>query len=416
MILGGRVADPDAHDPDGTVRFSTLCCCSLATACADPRLASVAEPHSPHFQTLVAEPIGTARSLQLEFREIARNAWPSIVTVRAYVKTDSAPRPEASDGAGWSGERPDQIWYGYRLLNAGTGFFVDSSGEVLTCAHILQRPDDAPVDLIDVETQDGSRILADVVGREPTVNFAILRCAVLPAGHSGVFPALELGDSDELECGDWTFGIGDPAGPEKFFAAGTFVAKPARECYQDYLSAFYMQAAMVAPPQAYGGPLLNLEGEIVGILAPRDISPGNHGDLPRQGVELALPVKIVEGLYETIRTTQSTRSPWLGFSVMSRDELALARGVEAFNSMSKPSTGIYVESVFVPSPASTAGIRPGDFLVGFDTFKVSTPVDFQRHLYLAGIGEKVELELWRRGRTVNVELPIERRPPEAKPR
>lgn len=388
---------------------------ALATSCAAPRHLVRDDASAP--SPLPADDLASLRAVQDGFREVARRASQSVVTVRAYVKSGTAPvQADAAATTGWSGETANQAYFGYELLNACSGFVIDASGEVLTTFHALQRADGTIADLIDIETHDSSRILVEVVGSEPTVNFAILRCVVFPAGHAGTLTPLEFGDSDALECGQWAFALGDPAGPEKFFAAGLFVAKPDRECYQDYLSAFYSQTALVVHPQAYGGPLLDVEGDVVGILAPREFPPGSRGDAPKLGLEFALPSKIIAGLRESIGKARSFQSPWLGFGVMSRAEIATVRGVEAFNALAKPKNGILIENVFTPSPASAADVRPGDFLVGFDTYKVFTPVDFQRYLYLAGIGKKVRLELFRNGETLQRELVIERRPTEAKPR
>ncbi len=85
-------------------------------------------------------------------------------------------------------------------------------------------------------------------------------------------------------------GVGDPAGPERFFAPGTFVSKPSREPYRDYLSASYLQVAMVAPLQAYGGPLLDVHGDVIGILAPRGFSPASKGLAVKAGIELTPPI------------------------------------------------------------------------------------------------------------------------------
>jgi serine protease Do len=258
-------------------------------------------------------------------------------------------------------------------------------------------------------------VIAEMVGAEPSVNLAILHPMVFLAGQSRDAVFLEFGDSEALQTGHWALGFGNPDGPEKFFAPGVFVARPTRDCYQALLSAFYMQLAMVAHPQAYGGPVINLAGKVVGVLGPRTALPGG-GSEPKTGIEMAMPSKIVVGLYESIRQSRSFASPWFGFSVMGRAEVATARGVEAFDAMVKPRTGIMIEDVFRPSPAAAAGIEPGDFLVRFDATYIFTPVDFQKCLYLAGVGKKVTLELFRDGETLRKELTIERRPKEATPR
>jgi serine protease Do len=297
------------------------------------------------------------------------------------------------------------------MRSAASGFVVDAGGDVLTCLSLLKNEDGALPDLVDVDLQDHARVIAEIVGTEPTVNLAIVHCMVFPNGHRKL-QALQFGDSDTLECGQWTMAFGDPAGPEKFFTVGSFIARPTRDCYQEQLAATYLQVAMTVHPQTYGGPLVNLEGEVVGVLAPRSPVPGG-APAPGFGIEFALPSKIVAGLYHSILQARSFQSPWLGFAVMSRAEVATARGIEAFNAMPKPRHGILIESVFRPSPAAAAGILPGDFLVAFDDTAIRTPVDFQKCLYLAGAGRTVRLELFRAGETLHREIAVQVRPPEA---
>ena len=151
----------------------------------------------------------------------------------------------------------------------------------------------------------------------------------------------------------------------------------------------------------------------MGMLSPRKPVPGPLADLPGYGIEFALPSNILQGLYKSLRQTGGNKSPWLGFAVMSRSELIRERGIEKFNAMDKPSTGILIENVFKPSPATTAGIQPGDFLVQFDGKPVLSPLNFQRYLYLTGIGAKVTLKMYRGGKLFDVEAKIEERPKNA---
>jgi serine protease Do len=344
--------------------------------------------------------------------DVARGVWPSVVTVRAYWRESGAAKPAAPAVPGWVGGEEPHDYPGFTMRSAASGFVVDPAGDVLTCLSLLKDKDGALPELVDVELQDQSRVIGEIVGTEPTVNLAIVHCMVFPNGHDRKLKALRFGDSDTLECGQWTLAFGDPAGPEKFFTAGSFIARPTRDCYQEQLQATYLQAAMTVHPQTYGGPLVNLEGEVIGVLAPRNPAPGG-AHAPGFGIEFALPSKIVAGLYHSILQAKSFQSPWLGFAVMSRAEIAAARGIEAFNAMPKPRQGILIESVFRPSPAAAAGIQPGDFLVGFDATRIFTPVDFQKCLYLAGAGRTVKLEVFRDGETLHKEITIQVRPPEA---
>jgi serine protease Do len=337
------------------------------------------------------------------------------VTLRAFVRAPAAVAVDAS--AGWVAPAAGAEEYpGFRLLGACSGFVVAATGEILTCNHALRRPDGALPDLLEIETFEHARILGEIVGAEPTVNLAIVQATVFPNSHDKKLHALSFGDSEAMGTGHWTLAFGDPAGPERFFAVGTFVAQPSRDCYQDLLSAFYLQVGLVAHPEAYGGPLVDLQGEVIGILAPRQVSAGKWAASPRLGIEFGLPSKIVSGLYDSIRTVRSFQSPWLGFAVMSRPEIAAARGVQAYEAMNKPRNGILIENVFQPSPAAELGIQPGDWLVTFGKTRIFTPVDFQRALYLAGIGAKVELELCRDGSTFVREATVQLRPAAATPR
>jgi S1-C subfamily serine protease len=357
-----------------------------------------------------------ATSLQRSFTEIARKAAQSIVTVRAYVRAGEEPVPDPDAAEGWGESALNDDYPGFQMRSAASGFIVSDAGDVLTCLHALQRPDGTLVDLVDLEMHDRRRIIGEVIGTEPTVNLAVVRCAVFPAGDRPALAPLAFGDSDAMECGAWVFGVGDPAGPEKFFAVGSFITRPSRDCYQELLSAFYIQAAMTAHPEAYGGPLLNLDGEVIGILSPRSPKPGFEATAPRFGVEFALPSKIVRGLYESLRQARSFRSPWLGVSVMSRAEIVANDGPDALATMNAPRHGILIENVFRPGPAALADVQPGDFLVKFDGNVVFSPVDFQRYLYLAGIGKSVKLEFSRGGKALSKELRVLERPAEALPR
>ena len=188
---------------------------------------------------------------------------------------------------------------------------------------------------------------------------------------------------------------------------------PSRDCYQEALTSTYIQSAMTVHPEAYGGPLLNLRGEVIGVLMPRAWKAGFTELMPSYGIEFAMPSNIVSGIYKALRVKKSFKSPWLGFAVMSRSELRKERTTEEFNGLAKPPIGIYIENVFDPSAASEAGIKPGDFMVKFDGTPVSTPLIFQKLLYLDGIGGTAQLEMFRDGETYVVELPIRERPANA---
>lgn len=364
-------------------------------------------------------PPGATAALQQDLVALARRVLPSIVTVRAFVRGDAqaagGPGAATPPTAGWVAASSDQHDYpGFVAHGGGSGFFVGEDGDVLTALQPLQVDGDRLVDLVEIESADGHRAIAEVVGIEPTLHLAVLRRAVSESVAPTEARALPFGDSEALEPGSLLFGCGDPPGPERCFAPGLLVAKPSRDCYQELMSATYMQASMLVPDGAIGGPLVDLDGRVVGILSRMDV-PG-VASAPSSGSAWALPSKLLTGLYESIRAAGTTMSPWLGFAVMSRAEIAATRGFAAFQQLSKPPHGILIENVFTPSPAETAGLRPGDFLTHFDGVEIHQPVQFQRQLYLAGVGREVTLTFWRAGEPFTKQLVVERRPAEATPR
>ena len=381
-----------------------------------------------HLSTAAAQqPVPADRAAAFEvqraFTSVAKQVMPSVVTVRGYVRKSGdkdAAAARAPKPSGWVALEARTVDYeGYELVSAGSGFFMSQDGDILTALQPLKLKDGSLVDIVDIEAQDGARAIAEIVGVEPTLNLAVLHGVVFLNWFQPNAQPLAIGDSDAMEVGEWTLAFGDPAGPQKYFGNGVLAAKPARDCYQELLISAYMQTSMRMPQQAYGGPLVNLRGELMGITIPLEVDPslGIEGMNLQEECSYALPSKILTGLYDSIRQTRSFKSPWFGFAVMSRAEIAKEKGFEAFQKMNKPKTGgILIESVFSPSPAEAAGVKPGDFLVRFDGKEITAPVEFQRSLYLSGIGHTAKLEFFRDGEMLTKEIVIEQRPAEAKPR
>jgi S1-C subfamily serine protease len=256
---------------------------------------------------------------------------------------------------------------------------------LLTSASLFKEQSD----LIDVEIGE-VHVRARLVGMEPTVDLAVLSVdAPVP-----LQPAT-LADSDRVRVGQWAIAVGDPPGAARFFSPGTIAARPERDCYQEHRTSTLLQSSAVLAPEGYGGPLVDLRGEVVGLTVP---GPGGAS---------ALPMNLVGTLYRALKVKESSRSPWIGISVLDLSA-ALRRRLP-----SAPLTGIYIDDVFEPSPASRAGIRAGDVLTRMDDHRIFAVSDFQRWLYLLGIDASVRLEIFREGKTLLLDIPIEQRPPSA---
>jgi serine protease Do len=347
--------------------------------------------------------LSTALRLQDAFARVADRVLPSVVTVSVFER--SAERKAAPAEAWRATDYALALYPGFDRAHSGSGFAAPE-GLILTCYSNVTGANGAPAEVLDVELADGQHVLSRVVGTEPSINLAVLALDVVSAQRPPVVAPVELGDSDAIRVGHWTIGIGDPWGPDRAYSVGTLAATAQRACYQEQLTATLLQASLAVPREAYGGPLVDIRGRVVGMLVP----PPGAGALAPRGVEYALPIGLAMNVGHALAVSESRRSPWLGCSVL---ELATIhkRARDAGTPPPRlPRTGVCIDNVFEPSPASRAGIRVGDCLVSIDGNRLLSVLDFQKWLYLSGIGRTVRLEVFRDGSTRTLDVPIEARP------
>ena len=388
----------------------TLTCLGVAIGVRATGASSEPKAKNPRAR----EALDSATRLQDAFATVAERVSPSVVGITSYVRQETQeviPDSTAAPPDPWR-EVAEGQYPGFRQLHSGSGVVIGEACHVLTLRQFVTTPNGEPADLVDVETHDGRHLMSQVLGVEPTLNLAVLEFVPLAPHQPLKCAPATLGDSDSLRVGYWTFALGDPVGPPSFFSPGVLAGLPERRCYQEQLSATYMQAALRMHPQAYGGPLVNIRGEIVGITTPR---PPQQADF--DGLEYALPINIVMPIYEGIRANKSLRSPWLGIAVLEIVDLRQRLPTpEAFRTMVRPRFGIYIDAVFDPSPASRADIRAGDFLISFNGRRLFSVYRFQEQLHLTGIGRPAKLEIFRAGEILLKELVIEERPETARPK
>jgi serine protease Do len=358
---------------------------------------------------------GLAVALQLQdaFTRIAERVLPSVVGVTSFVEDPdwTLEKLTAERGMEWIQANAEDLRYpGYRKLRSGSGFLVSDDGYVLSANHVVRDEQGEVAKMVSVELRDGRHVTSRVVGAEPTIDLAVLQLLELTDPAERKVPPVTLGDSDAMQVGHWVIALGNPPGPDVTYAVGTLAARPEQQCYQADLSRTLFQTSVTIPPESYGGPLVDIRGRVIGI----DVPAPPRVDLDERGgrSSYALPIGLALNIYEALKVAQSDRSPWIGVSVLDLPGARRRLGSRA-RAIEFPRTGIYIDDVFDPSPAFAAGIRPGDFLTGMGTHRVLSVADFQKWLYLGGIGSPVELELFREGKAVKHTVTIEQRPPEA---
>lgn len=349
--------------------------------------------------------------LEDAFEEIAARVEPGVVCVRAFTRdadwhAAEKDRRRSANGepanGGLATEDHTLIYDGFRPVGVGTGFVVSEDGYIFTTRSTLLHPDTKELcELIDVEIDDSVNERARVVSADPTINLAVLRVIT---DHP--LQPLSLGNSGRVRPGQWAFAFGDPQGPGKTRLVTHIAYEPNRDCYQDELSATYIQTSLPVAEPSYGGPVVNARGEVVGINTYRGDS--GAGSVNRTiGSGYSLPINLATAIYTSLVFRESKESPFLGISVLPLDP-----GLREQNP-GLPGTGIYIDNVFVPSPASELGIQVGDVLVRMDEDAILSPLDFQRCLYWHGVNGRTELEIVRNGKSHVMNATVVIRPPEA---
>src|SRR6187551_3359426 len=261
-----------------------------------------------------------------------------------------------------------------RVNSLGSGFIIDPSGLVVTNNHVISEADEVSVIL-----NDGTTLKAEVVGRDQKTDLALLK--VTPTKP---LKAVKFGDSDKLRLGEWMIAIGNP-----FSLGGTVTAGIVSARNRDIQSGpydNYIQTDASINRGNSGGPLFNLEGDVVGVNT-LIISP-TGGSI---GLGFAVPSKTVAGVVDQLRQFGELRRGWLGVRIQQvTDEIAESLSI-------KPARGALVAGIDDKGPAKPAGIEPGDVVVKFDGKDVKDPKDLSRVVADTAVGKEVEVVVIRKG-------------------
>jgi len=280
------------------------------------------------------------------------------------------------------GEMPERM----PQRSLGSGVIIDPSGIALTNSHVVERATE-----IEVITLDGSKHKAKVIGNDKKTDLAVLK---LDDGKVK-FPFARLGDSDKMQVGDWVIAVGSPFGLQSTVTAGIISAK-ARQIGQGPFDDFLQTDAAINPGNS-GGPLVNMQGEVIGINTA--IVAGGSG------IGFAIPSNMARKISTELASRGRVSRGWLGVALQPlTPELA-----RSFNAKDK---GVLVADVVPDSPASKAGLKPGDVLLEFDGKKTEEPADSQRAVGLASPGTSAKVKLWRDSAEHTLELKIGEAPDE----
>ena len=262
-----------------------------------------------------------------------------------------------------------------RVNSLGSGFIIDASGLVVTNNHVI-----ADADEVSVVLNDGTALKAEVLGRDTKTDLALLKVQATKP-----LKAVKFGDSDKLRLGEWVIAIGNP-----FSLGGTVTAGIVSARNRDINSGpydNYIQTDAAINRGNSGGPLFNLDGEVIGVNT-AIISPSG-GSI---GIGFAVPSKTVVAVIDQLRQFKEVRRGWLGVRIQQvTDEIADSLSI-------KPARGALIAGIDDKGPAKPAGIEPGDVVVKFDGKDIKEMRDLPKIVAETTVGKDVEVVIVRKGK------------------
>jgi len=351
--------------------------------------------HKAHAVSAKSMPLGSNI-----FVEIAKKQNPAVVNISTKAKRRvRVPRtPKAPRGPG---QDPFQDFYdrffGDRdrkqpRSGMGSGFIIDKEGHILTNNHVIHGADEIIV-LIEEGGNGEKEYKAKLVGTDSKTDIALIKL-VLEEGDRKNFPVLTLGNSDNLEVGEWVVAIGNPFGLSHTVTVGVVSAKE-RNIGSGPYDEFIQTDASINPGNS-GGPLMNIKGEVIGINTA--IISGNSGG--NVGIGFAIPINIAKGILKDLKEKGSVTRGWLGVMIQKiTPDLA-----ESFKL--DQTEGALVGDVIPNSPAERAGIQRGDVIVRFDSHEVRTMESLPKIVGGTPPGKAVKVEVIRDGKKKTLSVTI----------
>lgn len=287
---------------------------------------------------------------------------------------DLFPRGEGENNEGGSPRTRNSL---------GSGFVLDASGIIITNNHVI-----ADADEITVNFSDGSKLEAELVGTDPKTDIAVLR--VTPEKP---LTAVSFGDSDQARIGDWVMAIGNPFGLGGTVTLG-IVSAVGRDISSGPYDNFIQTDASINRGNS-GGPLFNMNGEVVGINT-AIISPSG-GSI---GIGFSIPANLATKVVDQLVEFGETRRGWLGVQIQTvTDEIAESLGLEE-------ASGALVSGVVKDGPAEKSGVLSGDIILEFDGKKVDEMRDLPIIVADTAVEKEVDVLVLRKGekQTIGVTL------------
>ncbi len=274
---------------------------------------------------------------------------------------------------------------------SGSGVIITDDGYIATNNHVV---DDATKDGIEVVLHDKSRYKAKLIGTDPTTDLAVIKIDAKGLSEAA------LGNSDEVQVGEWVLAIGNPLGLNSTVTAGIIsaIGRNIRIINDSYGIENFIQTDAAINPGNSGGALVNLKGEVVGINTAIATTNARY-----QGYGFAVPVNLLKTVAADLIKDGKVRRGYIGVQIQSVDQtMADALGLSK-------AQGVIVQSLVKGGAGESAGLKEGDVIISVDSKEVNEANELQSYIATRHPGDVVLLKIFRDGKTIERKVTLKPR-------
>ena len=324
------------------------------------------------------------RRIEGVFASVAERVKPAVVSIRAERLRVTATAPR--EGEGETPPHPE-----IPRFATGSGVIIDPSGYILTNNHVV-----ADAEILLVRLSDNTSHRATIVGTDPYTDLALLKIEA-----NRTLPTATLGNSDQVKVGQWSIAVGDPFGITRTFTVGV-VSGIGRTGVGVARYEYFIQTDAAINRGNSGGPLLNIDGEVIGINTAIP-SPGS-------GLGFSIPINMAKDVITHLRDSGQFVRGYLGVTIQPVvDDMVHILGLPH-------PAGALVGSLLSDGPAKKAGVEVGDVIVGLDGKDIHDTAHLQRLVGWTTPGKAVKVDVMRNGQRKSMNITVAVLPGEARPR